>query len=191
MSTFEFVLIAIAIVVGFGISEILAGWGRQLRLRNEMDLCPLQLVASAYILALSLRYMWLQWALRSADWDYAGYLLTAAPAVVLALAAQVTKVDLAREGRGTAESQYFESRRPLYALVALFYLSVFLRGTYMPIQGDPWRFFVAISLLVFVVCGWLALSETKAHHWIGLSLLWVAQLAFAITFLRQLVGAAA
>ena len=38
MDSFEFVQIPVAIVLGFGISEILAGWGHQLRHRHEHPL---------------------------------------------------------------------------------------------------------------------------------------------------------
>ena len=62
MSSFEFILVSIAIVVGLGISEILAGWGRQIRYHREVRPYPLQLVASTYVLALSLRYLWTLWA---------------------------------------------------------------------------------------------------------------------------------
>ena len=42
MDSFEFVQIPISIVLGFAISEILAGWGHQLRRRNEQNYSTLQ-----------------------------------------------------------------------------------------------------------------------------------------------------
>lgn len=103
MDSFEFVQIPVAIVLGFGISEILSGWGHQLRHRGEYRVSGLQLVASAYVLLWSFRYLWIQWATRPQVWDYAAYLLSVAPAVVLALAAHVIRFDPAiRSDAGAA-----------------------------------------------------------------------------------------
>ena len=62
MDSFEFVQIPISIVLGFAISEILAGWGHQLRRRNEQNYSTLQIVACAYVLMWAFRYLWVQWA---------------------------------------------------------------------------------------------------------------------------------
>jgi len=93
LDSFEFVQIPVAIVLGFGISEILAGWGHQLRHRDEQPFSHLQLVGSAYILMMAFRYMWIQWSTRPDVWDYAAYLLTVAPAVLIALAAHSIRFD--------------------------------------------------------------------------------------------------
>ncbi len=87
MDSFEFVQIPVAIVLGFGISEILAGWGHQLRHRHEHPISGLQLLASGYVLMWAFRYLWIQWSSQPEVWDYAAYLLSVAPAVLIALAA--------------------------------------------------------------------------------------------------------
>ena len=59
MSAFEFVLVSFAILLGLGISAILAGWGDQVRARHRLRFYPLQIASSAFILYFSLQYLWM------------------------------------------------------------------------------------------------------------------------------------
>ena len=117
MDSFEFVQIPVAIVLGFAISEILAGWGYQLRHRDEPSFSGLQLLASAYVLMWALRYLWIQWSSRPEIWDYAAYLLSVAPAVLSALAAHAIRFDPSIQGQDQ-HSQYERSRQPVCWLLA-------------------------------------------------------------------------
>ena len=106
MSVFEFVLVSFAIVVGFGISEVLAGWGQQIRVRHRLAAMPLQIAASALILFLQLRYLWGLWLTQGVEWTFALYLLVAAPAFALAICAHLVRVDT-RESAPPVREQYF------------------------------------------------------------------------------------
>ena len=50
MSGFEFVLVLYAIIVGLGISSILADWGEQIRARHQRAHYPLQIALSVVVL---------------------------------------------------------------------------------------------------------------------------------------------
>jgi hypothetical protein len=190
VSSFEFVLVSIAIVVGFAISEILGGWGRQLRLRHQVRPYLLQIVASAYLLSVALRFLWTLWSLSGAEWTYLGYVLLALPALVLALAAHLVRVDTESLRRNPRE-QYFESARPFYGLLASFpifgmmnalYHAEFLEarfGTSTGLVRVVWPTVIAVDL-------WLAFSRRPRDHWTGLALLWVGNLLITARVLPAL-----
>lgn len=189
MDIFEFVQIPVAIVLGFAISEILAGWGQQLRHRGERPFFGLQLVASAYVLMWAFRYLWIQWSNRPEVWDYATYLLTLAPAILIALAAHVIRFDATIHLAGE-ESLYERSRRPVCVLLACVPPVQAVRAAYSvdPLSVDASArliFFVAFSLtsLVFV---WLATTDRTRSQWIGWSINWAILLLIFWVLLPEL-----
>jgi hypothetical protein len=68
LSPFEFILILIAIVAGFAISEILRAWGVLIRERVPFRSAALYCYATLFLLTIILRYTWLLWDLRSMEW---------------------------------------------------------------------------------------------------------------------------
>jgi len=182
LDSFEFVQIPVSIVLGFGISEILAGWGHQLRHRAEQAFSALQLVASAYILTWSFRYLWIQWATRPETWNYGAYLLSAAPAVLLALAAHAIRFDPSiREHDPRA--QYERSRRPVCVLLALLPGLMLARVFYIrgSLVNDP-MLILPIFLVTTFVFAWLAATSRPRNQWIGWSLVWAITLTLFVSF---------
>jgi hypothetical protein len=192
VSTFEFILILFAIIIGFGISEILQGWGDQLRARRKVS--ALQVVASTYILVMSLRMLWLQWSLRYLDWGYGEYLLAASQPILFALAARVVRFDPASER--SADEQYFQCSRRLFSILAAYPIVLVLRTTavnFESVAGDiviGASFVLASSTVLFIVFCWLAWSGSSRHHWIGLSVLWAVNLIWSLLVQPDLAGTA-
>ena len=190
MDSFEFVLIPVAIVLGFGISEILAGWGHQLRHRDELPFSHLQLVGSAYILMMALRYMWIQWDTRAEVWDYPAYLLTMAPAVLIALAAHAIRFDPTIP-HDDPQSLYDRSRKPVCWLLACVFPTWMARGLYI-VDGSPLPtastrlLFVGGFFLSTVVFVRLATSGRSRDQWIGWSICWAIALVFFTVLLPEL-----
>jgi hypothetical protein len=118
LSAFEFILILIAIVAGFAISEILSAWGRLVRARVGPRQGALYFGASLVLLAYIVRYVWDLWVLRQAEWDFIAFLLTFAPMLVLALAAYVISVP--RVPAPDVLGHYLSEARPFYLLLAAF-----------------------------------------------------------------------
>jgi hypothetical protein len=186
VSSFEFVLITIAIVLGFGISEILAGWGRALRHRQEVRPYPLQLAASAYVLYASIRYLWLLWDARDIEWLFLGYLLTFVPALCLALAAYVVRGDPTSLRRSPKE-QYFGAARPLFLLLAgwmvisvinvVLWLRAHPGGSPLTESVSPvvWAFRPAFV----AACLFLAWSRSPRWHAIGWAFFWGSALVLS------------
>ena len=190
MSSFEFILVSIAIVVGFGISEILAGWGRQLRHRYAVRPYPLQIVASGFVLSLSLRYMWTLWILQGVRWTYLGYLLVFLPALILALSAHLIRVEVESVQR-LPRDQYFGSQRPFFLLLAAFpvlgtvnvwYNAEHFRVTYGSLP-ELFQLVWPVSIAAFV---WLAVSRDPRHHWIGWALAWASNVVVSVSVLPAL-----
>lgn len=185
MDSFEFVQIPVALLLGFGMSEILAGWGHQLRHRESQPVSGPQLVASAYVLGVSFRYLWVQWGTRPEAWDYGGYLLSAAPAVLLALAAHVVRFDPGIPEHD-AKAQYAQSRRPVCLLLAVLPVLFMAREVYNagalmnPRVAGP--VFVATSL----VFAWLSTTSRPRHQWIGWGTAWLLALVLWTSFFPTL-----
>lgn len=182
MDSFEFVQVPVAIVLGFGISEILAGWGHQLRHRREQPISGLQLLASSYVLMMSFRYLWVQWSLRPEVWDYPAYMLSVAPAVIIALAAHSIRFDPGTRQQ-TGPSSYERSRQPVCWLLALLPLFQMARVVYIigpdPTPSDPVAVMVPIGLLFnCLVFARLALTDRILEQWIGWCLCWTGLLIF-------------
>jgi hypothetical protein len=181
LDSFEFVQIPVAIVLGFGISEILAGWGHQLRHRSEQAFSGLQFVGSAYVLTWSFRYLWIQWATRPETWDYGAYLLAAAPAILLALAAHVVRFDPSFREHDP-KSQYERSRRPVCVLLALFPVLMVARVVYSRGFHFQHPLVPAILVLTALVFAWLATTSRPRNQWIGWSVAWAMQLVICASF---------
>ncbi len=186
MDSFEFVQIPVAIVLGFGISEILAGWGHQLRRRDEQAFSGLQIVASAYVLTWAFRYLWVQWATRPETWDYGAYLLSAAPALLLALAAHAVRFDPSIQEHD-AKAQYERSRRPVCVLLALLPGLMLARSFYNlgSLANDP-LLILPIFLVTTLVFAWLATTGRPRNQWIGWSVAWAMQLFLYVSFFPAL-----
>ncbi len=195
MSSFEFAQIPMAIILGFGITEILASWGYQLRNRGRAPWSPLHFAASAWILLLSVRYIWIQWGWRHIEWTYVDYVMAVAAALALALAAHVTKIDVAAP---RSHPIYEECRRPVCLLLAVWIVLAVFRGIVSPVpasavvgeqggaylasQGGP---FLAFPVMLGTLA-WLGLARTTTRHGLGWALLWAAQLLLTLQTYRSI-----
>jgi hypothetical protein len=194
MDSFEFVQIPVAIVLGFGISEILAGWGHQLRHRREQPLSGLQLLASGYVMMWAFRYLWIQWSSQPEVWDYAAYLLSVAPAVLIALAAHSIRFDLGSQQRAE-QSPYERSRQPVCWLLALLPVLLAVRLIYiLGLDSRPPSSSAAILvpiglLLTTLVFVRLATTDRLREQWIGWCINWAVLLVLLALVVPSLAPA--
>jgi hypothetical protein len=184
MSAFEFVLIFFAIIIGLGVSETIAGWADQIRARRRVRPYPLQLISTAFVLYLSIQYLWIMWIARDIEWTFPRFLGAASVALVLAIAARVGKMDTAREALPFRD-QYFQNSPAVYSLLALFPILILLISLTSELRAaipDPPNLLV-VSLtrigLAALYCG-LALSKSERFHWVAIGLLWLAAIGFLI-----------
>jgi len=182
MSVFEFVLVSFAIIMGLGVSEVLAGWADQIRARQRLRPFFLQLGSSAFVLYLSLQYLWMLWLGRNVDWTFPLFLGVAGPGLALALAARVSKVDTSIDAPPVRE-QYFGNSPAVYSLLMLFpvliLLMSFLSGLREVVPDPPDLVAVsAVRLLMLAVYVCLALSKNERVHALGLVVLWLGAVGF-------------
>jgi hypothetical protein len=192
MSTFEFVLVSFAIIIGLGISEILAGWGEQIRARHRKDIYPLQLVSSALILLLSMQYLWGLWVTRDIAWTFPLFLLVSVPGLSFALAAHASKVDTSVDAP-PVRAQYFSNSRPVYLLLAMFPIVIltlsFVSSARQAVIDPPNLLTVSlIRLLVFALLVSLAWSKSERVHWVGLGGFFLVATGFMIRLVFRLVA---
>ena len=187
MSSLEFVLVPFGIIVGFGISEILRGWGQQIRTRQTHNPHPLQIASSATILLLCLLYLWSTWLLRGIEWTLPIYLVTAMPALALALAANIARIDTSIDSPPVLE-QYFQNSRPVYVLLTALPVSAIVLEltTEVREQAPNPPNLLAITLFrltVIALIASLAWSKNLRYHAAALSTMWLAMIGVLVRLL--------
>ncbi len=179
MSELEFVLVPFGIIIGFGISEVLGGWGQQIRTRHRHNLHPLQIASSATILLLCLVYLWAMWGLRGIVWTFPIYLLVAMPALALALAAHIARIDTSIDSPPVLE-QYFENSRPVYLLLTVipaFAIAINVTTEVNGLLNPPNELSLwLVRLTVLALIASLAWSKNPRYHAAALGTLWLAMI---------------
>jgi hypothetical protein len=150
----------------------LASWGYQLRNRGRAPWSPLHFATSAWILLLSVRYIWIQWGWRDIEWTYVDYVMAVGPALALALAAHVAKIDV-----GTPRSHpiYEQCRRPVCLLLAARVVLAPARGIVSTVPdpaviGPQAGVLVPTFAVMLGTLAWLGLSRTTTRHGVGWAL---------------------
>ena len=174
MSEFEFVLVTLAIVAGFAISEILAGWSRPILGRDDAGYSSLRFLASLFLLFLTLRYIWNLWVFRSSEWQFVHFVLVLVPMLLIALAAHVISMP-AQASEVDSTEVYLSRARPFFLLLIGVVVSWTLydwvnRAVVQEAYpaDENWAAFgirgVGVPLFL-----WLAFSKRREHHWVGLA----------------------
>ncbi len=111
-----------------------------------------------------------------------GYLLSAAPALLLALAAHAVRFDPSIQEHD-AKAQYERSRRPVCVLLALLPGLMLARSFYNlgSLANDP-LLILPIFLVTTLVFAWLATTGRPRNQWIGWSVAWAMQLFLYVSF---------
>ncbi len=174
LSEFEFVLVTIAIVAGFAISEILAGWSRPMVARGNAGYSSLRFFASLFLLFLTLRYIWMLWGVRSSEWHFVHFVLVLAPMLLIALAAYVISMPEEAPELDSTEI-YFARAKPFFLLLVGVMISWTLYdwANLAVIQkafAEEANWTVLASRGVGVPAFlWLAFTKRRSHHWVVLA----------------------
>ncbi len=166
MTQFEFVQVTIAIILGLGLTDILRNLGEQFRNRSEIEVSWLQVGASCMLLLVILIYnLWGFWGALGVNWTLQLFLLQVAPAIALALSAQLIKVDIS-SGK-TPEAQYFNNCTATFTLwaTAPLFSMFFSLATGNVNIADAARIGVVILLVS------LGLIKNRIYHTVVLSAL--------------------
>jgi len=173
LSEFEFVLVTIAIVAGFAISEILAGWSRPMLARGNAGYSSLRFFASLFLLFLTLRYIWGLWGVRSSEWHFVLFVLAIAPILLIALAAYVISMPAEAPELDSTEI-YFARARPFFLLLVGVMISwtlyewanlTIIQKAFTAEANSTALASRGVGVPAFL---WLAFTKRRRHHWVVL-----------------------
>ena len=135
MTQFEFVSVFIAIVVAFGVSDILSSWGEQVRLRHRIRHYALHLAWSVLLLIVMMQVWWSLWLYRErTEWTFLEYVTLMVPFLTLALIAYILTPKL-EDREQDIKRYYFDNSRWIFSLGA-FYLASWMVFSYA-VLGNP------------------------------------------------------
>ena len=177
MSGFEFVLVLYSIIVGLGISEILSGFGEQIRARHRMSVYPLQIALSFLLMFYGTTFLWAYWTFRDIVWTFPLYITLAAMPMIISLASRVIRVDTSIDAP-SPKDQYFHGARPVFLLLSLV-PAVLVALSFASALGDSVRDrpdlvqLTAVRMLISIGMLYLAWSQRAIVHWIGIGALFL------------------
>lgn len=178
MNVFEFLLVIVSIVLGLGITELLAGLVRILR--GELVAGKLHTLWMFIIFQLQVQLAWGLWGLRSKEaWQYPEFLLLLlAPVILYLTAALIYPRGAATEN---LDNHLLRRRRPLFLLLACYVLVSGL-FSWLLFGEDFTPTSVLIRLPAVAVLVVLAITDQRRLHFaLGLVVL-ALQLWFTYVF---------
>jgi hypothetical protein len=183
MSGFEFVLVLYAIIVGLGISDILKGWGEQIRVRHRMAAYPLQLALSLMLMIYGITYLWAMWTFRDIVWTFNLYAAMAVIPLAISLASRVARVDTSA-GAPPARDQYFRNAKPVFILMALAPAMLILLSFLSPVRDSVLNppnlaWLTALRVVIFAGILYVAWSRNEKVHWVGIVALLMVVMALS------------
>ena len=185
MSGFEFVLVLYAIISGLGISDILSGWGEQVRARHRISPYPLQIAVSFLLMYFGISILWSFWTFRDINWTFSYYIAFAIIPLIVSLASRIIRVDTS-VGSLPPRDQYFLVAPAIFILMACVPLVIMLFSYWSSLQEQLadrpegrelvlltiYRISISVGLL------YIAGSKKVSVHWIG-----VCVVFFTVVFL--------
>lgn len=150
MTVMEFILVALSILIGLGIAEVLRGFADLIR-AVPVTISRRLIGIAIWTLLLFFQIWWAHWRLGERDtWSFPGFIVMLLPIVILYL---VARISFPKEVDGADLKQYYQRVSPaLWSLVAGVYISfaVFqptLYGTFQPVLLTS-QVVIAIAALV-------------------------------------------
>lgn len=119
MSRFEYLSVLISIVIAFGLSEIVTGWGRLLRHRGRVRTYWVHSGFSVLLLLLLIQYWWGIWSYRLVeDWSFFGLIALVSSSLTLALISFVLFPAVDGDRDLDLRAYYYGHARLVFGLVA-------------------------------------------------------------------------
>lgn len=165
MSEFEYLSVLISIVLGLGISHVLASGARLVRYRAAVRFYTPTLLWLALLFLVHVQIWWAVFELRSVpEWSFVAFVLVLSVPTVAYLMSVLLAPDFDREEVVDLRASYFEHRRWFYALFGLLPLTslaqeYFIRGA---IQWDADPIF-RLGFLLLAILGFVS-SRERLHR---------------------------
>ena len=195
MSGFEFVLVLYAIISGLGISDILSGWGEQVRARHRISPYPLQIAVSFLLMYFGISILWSFWTFRDINWTFSLYIAFAIIPLIISLASRIIRVDTYL-GCLPARDQYFLVAPPVFILLACIPLTILLLSLWPSLREqlpdrpegmalvllNIYRGSLAVGLL------YVAWSKRVSVHWIAIGAMFLSVVLLSIRLTIREIG---
>ena len=135
MSRFEYLSVLISIVIALGLSEVVAGWGRILRRRRDVQFYWLHAVWSVFIVLFMIQFWWGFWNFRTIEeWSLPGLVAVVASVLLIVLAALALIPDDVPRGLDLRK-HYYEQSRLFFGLAFVLIVQLSLVDTW--VAGQP------------------------------------------------------
>jgi hypothetical protein len=169
VTEFEYLTVIIGMVVAFGVSEILKGWGTQVRFRRHVTVYWVHIMASLLTLMLMIQWWWSNWEYNKTHINLYQFFVLLLPAFTMVLLAQVLTPRLRAGKAFDCRKYYYENRKWMYFLAALTIVELGISDFVIakaPVQSID----NAIRGAAIVLLCSLAMSSSARFHQIALSL---------------------
>lgn len=186
MDAFNFLSVMVSVVVGLGLTQLLAGIGNFVQVRRRVDFYWLHTAWMVLLIFLHLQVWWSFWATRVvADWNYAMFVYVLVGPGALVVASHILVPELL-EGRIDVRRHYFDTAPVFFGILTVAAVwAIFIE----PITGVrrlliPLRIVQVLGAGIFIAC---ALSRNRRLHEAAFFLVSVL-LLFAVVLTRFRLG---
>lgn len=168
MDAFSYLSVLISIVLGLGLTHLLAGAATLIRFQSEVQLYAPSLVWIGLLFLLHVQIWWAVFELRSvSDWTFFSFLLVLAIPTLAYLLSALLIPDFDRETNIDLKASYFENRRWFFGLFVLIPL-VSLTQEWIISGGIRWDA-DPVFRLGFLVLGLIGFGSRheRTHQWLA------------------------
>lgn len=162
MNLFEFLMILLSLIVGFGLAEILSGVARFLKRDGVRGFSWTHSAATVTVFIGLLQTFWESWGLNDIEtWSFPAMLLMLGSPIFLFLIAHILFPE--PEHSGSLDDHYFERARLIWVLVSL---TIIVGTLFRPIAFDfpLWIADHLSSLPTLAVCILLSVFKSRNLH---------------------------
>ncbi len=176
MTLFEFLMMIASVVVAFGMTEIVSGWGRMMRTRAKVEPYWLHLGWTIVILVLLIEHWVGMWTYRELLFDNIAQVVSLViPSIFGVLAAYAISPDIPVNGTLDVRAYYMAKRVPVFGSLATFWAATSLPD-FLIAGPDNVEFNVGIIVGAILLIG-LALTK---HPWVHFSVLALVTIAVVL-----------
>ena len=195
MSGFEFVLVLYAIISGLGISDILSGWGEQVRARHRISPYPLQIAVSFLLMYFGISILWSFWTFRDINWAFSYYIAFAIIPLIISLASRIIRVDTS-VGSLPPRDQYFLVAPAIFILLSCVPLVIVLFSHWSSLteqladrpEGRELVLLTIYRVSISVGLLYVAWSKKASVHWIGMCVIFLTVVLLSIRLTVREIG---
>lgn len=163
MTPFEYLAVLISIVLGFGVTELLAGVRRLVHARERVRFHWLPVVWTGLVFVALVQWWWSAFGLRHRmEWNFFSFLLILLVPVLYYLAAALVLPVEEREGGFDLGAHYFGIHRLFFGTVAA---ATLLEAVRSVVAGDPTA--AALNLAGTALLASLAAVRSARYHAFG------------------------